>query len=224
MRPGIRGAHNLPHMGQLPDLQEARRRLGLALSSVCHDRWVLGYLRNGGLQPIAASEVSRRFLQTRPLLPLSRRALYEKRPMVINSVFEKPDPSDGYDWELDWPAILYAPVAEIGHRPIGLLTIGCRRDHWYTDDDVAYAQTLGLTLAPLVAALRGPLGKLNESEGEVAQLLSYGLSTQEIARAIRTDDRHARTLVDSVAKKFRSVNADDLMFPIIQIKRRAFRL
>ena len=49
-------------MGQLLDLQEARRRLGLALEVLCHDRWVLGYLRGGALQPIAASEVSRRLL------------------------------------------------------------------------------------------------------------------------------------------------------------------
>src|SRR5579872_2363282 len=98
-------------MGQLPDLQQTRRRLGLALEPLCHDRWVIGYLRGGSLQPIAASEVSRRFMQARPLTPLSRRALYEKRPMVVNSVLEEPDASGGYDWELDWPAILYAPVA-----------------------------------------------------------------------------------------------------------------
>jgi DNA-binding CsgD family transcriptional regulator len=210
-------------MGQFPDLPLARRRLELALSSVCHDRWVLGYLRNGSLRPIAASECSRRFMQTRPLMPQSRRALYEKRPLVINSIFENPETSE-YDWESDWPAILYAPVGEMGHRPIGLLIIGCRRDHWYTEEDVAYTHTLGYSLAPLVVALRGPLSKLNESEGEVAQLLSYGLSTQEIARAIRTDDRHARSLVESVTKKLRSVAADDLMFPIVQMKRREFRL
>jgi DNA-binding CsgD family transcriptional regulator len=211
-------------MGQLPDLQEARRRLGLALKPVIHDRWVLGYLRAGWLQPIAASEVSRRFLQGRPLMPLSRKALFEKKPLVLNSVFEKPDPSNGYDWEQDWPALLYAPVGEIGQRPIGLLTIGCRRDHWYTEEDVAYAYTLGYSLAPLVAAMRGPLSKLNESEGEVAQLLSYGFSSQEIAKAIHQDERHTRDLIDRVAKKFRSVTNDDLMFPIIQWKRREFRL
>jgi len=210
-------------MGQLPDLQDARRRLGLALSSVCHDRWVLGYLRNGALEPIAASEVSRRFMQTRPLMPQSRRALYEKRPLVINSIFEKPEMSE-YDWELDWPAILYAPVGDMGHQPIGLLVVGCRRDHWYTEEDVAYTHTLGYSLAPLVAALRKPLSKLNETEAEVVQLLSYGLSTQEIARAIRTDDRHARSLVDGVTRKLRSVSAEDLMFPVVQIQRREFRL
>ncbi|HKB18332.1 MAG TPA: hypothetical protein VKF28_04800 [Candidatus Dormibacteraeota bacterium] len=206
-------------MGQLPDLQDARRRLGLALSAVPHDRWVLGYLRGGCLQPIAASEVSRKFLQSRPLMPLSRRALYEKRPMVINTVIENPVTTTGYDWELDWPAILYAPVGEMDQRPIGLLTIGCRRDHWYTDEDVTYAYTLGFSLATLVAALRGPMSRLNESETEVAHLLSHGLSTQEIARAIHTSHGHARALVDSVAKKFESVSADRLMFPAIQLKR-----
>jgi len=211
-------------MGQLPDLQQARRRLGLALNALSHDRWVLGYLRNGWLQPIAASEISRHFMQGRPLMPLSRRALYEKRPLVLNSVFERPEISNGYDWELDWPAILYAPVGETGHRPVGLLVVGCRQDHWYTEEDVAYAHTLGITLAPLVSALRGPLSRLNESEGEVAQLLSHGLSTQEIARAVKTDDRHARQLVDNVTRKLHSVNADDLEFPMVQIKRGAFRL
>lgn len=157
-------------------------------------------------------------------MPLGRKALFEKKPLVLNSVYEKPDPSNGYDWELDWPAILYAPVRNIGQRPIGLLTIGCRSDHWYTEEDVAYALTLGYSLAPLVTAMRGPLSKLNESEGEVAQLLSYGLSHQEIAKAIRQDERHTRALIDSVTKKFKSVTDKDLMFPIVQWKRREFRL
>jgi DNA-binding CsgD family transcriptional regulator len=213
-------------MGQLPQLQQARRRMGLALDSLCHDRWVLGYLRGGWLQPIAASEVSRRFLQGRPLMPLARRALYEKRPMVINSVIENPNPSLGYDWELDWPALLYAPVGEAGQRPIGLLVLGCRRDHWYTEEDVAYASTLGTTLAPLVAALRGPLGRLNESEGEVAQLLSYGLSTQEIARAIQVDDSKTRALVATVTRKLQAIEADELALPLgdMRPRRRSFRL
>jgi len=211
-------------MGQLSDLQQARRRLGLALDPLCHDRWVLGFLRGGSLQPIAASEVSRRLLQIRALMPLSRRALTERRPLVVNSVIENPEHSSGYDWELDWPAILYAPISEIGQRPVGLLILGCRRDHWYTEEDVAYAHSLGLTLAPMVAALRGPLGRLSESEGEVAQLLSYGLSTAEISRAIRVDERRARALVDGVTRKLHSVNRGELSFPLIPMKRRAFRL
>jgi DNA-binding CsgD family transcriptional regulator len=213
-------------MGQLPQLQQARRRLGLALDGLCHDRWVLGYLRAGWLQPIAASEVSRRFLQGRPLMPLARRALYEKRPAIMNALVENPNPSMGYDWELDWPALLYAPVGKAGARPIGLLVIGCRRDHWYTEEDVTYAISLGTTLAPLVAALRGPLARLNESEGEVAQLLSYGLSSQEISRAIRIDDRTSRELVESVSRKLKAVEADELALPLEEMhpRRRSFRL
>jgi len=200
--------------------------MGLALDSLCHDRWVLGYLRGGWLQPIAASEVSRRFLQGRPLMPLARRALYEKRPMVINSVIENPNPSLGYDWELDWPALLYAPVGEVGQRPIGLLILGCRHDHWYSEEDVAYATSLGATLSPLVAALRGPLGRLNESEGEVAQLLSYGLSTQEIARAIQVDDGKTRAMVETVTRKLQAIEADELAQPLADMRprRRSFRL
>ena len=159
-------------------------------------------------------------------MPLARRALYEKRPMVMNSLIENPNPSMGYDWELDWPALLYAPVGDIGERPIGLLVIGCRRDHWYTEEDVSYAISLGSTLTPLVAALRGPLGRLNESEGEVAQLLSYGLSAQEIARATRINDRAARELVESVSRKLQGVAADELALPLAEMRprRRSFRL
>ena len=206
-------------MGQLPDLQQARRRLGLALSTLCHDRWVLGFLRGGCLQPIAASEISRRFLQTHPLMPLSRRALYERKPMVINSVVERDEAFNEYDWELDWPAILYAPVGELGQRPIGLLIVGCRKDHWYTEDDIANAHTLGISLAPMVAALRGPLSRFNESETAVAHLLSHGFSIEEIARAMNANDHQARMLVDNVTRKLRSVSASDLMFPAIQVNR-----
>ena len=159
-------------------------------------------------------------------MPLARRALYEKRPMVINSVIENPNPSLGYDWELDWPALLYAPVGDVGQRPIGLLVLGCRHDHWYSDEDVAYATTLGATLSPLVAALRGPLGRLNESEGEVAQLLSYGLSTQEIARVIRVDDSKTRAMVETVTRKLQAIEADELAQPLADMRprRRSFRL
>jgi len=206
-------------MGQLPDLQQARRRLGLALSTICNDRWVLGFLRGGCLQPIAASEISRRFLQTHPLMPLSRRALYERKPMVINSVVESDEAANEYDWELDWPAILYAPVGELGQRPIGLLIIGCRRDHWYTEEDVTNAHTLGISLAPMVAALRGPLSRFNESETAVAHLLSHGFSIEEIARAMSANHQQARMLVDNVTRKLSSVSANDLMFPAIQVNR-----
>ena len=206
-------------MGQLPDLPQARRRLGLALNALAHDRWVLGYLRGGCLRPIAASEISRRFLHGQELRPLSRRALFEQKPLVVTTVIEAEDRTNEYDWELDWPCLMYAPIGESGKRPIGLLIVGCRRDHWYSDEDVAYAQALGRSLAPMVGALRGPLGRLNENETAVAHLLGHGFSSEEIARAIGTDQRRARTLVDAVTRKLQTVNNEDLAFPALQLKR-----
>ena len=206
-------------MGQLPDLHQARRRLGLALSTICHDRWVLGYLRGGRMQPIAASEISRQLLESRPLMPLSRRALYEGKPTVINSVVDRAESSTDPDWELDWKAILYSPVGELGKRPIGLLVVGCRQDHWYSEQDIAHAYTLGLSLAPMVTALRGPLSRLNEGETMAAHLLSHGFSASEISRAMAIPEPRARMLVDNVTRKLRSVTDEDLRFPAIQLKR-----
>jgi DNA-binding CsgD family transcriptional regulator len=206
-------------MGQLPDLQQARRRLGLALSAIKHDRWVVGYLRAGCLRPIAASEISRRFLRGQELRPLSRRALYEQKPMVVNTVIEADEGTNEYDWELDWPAIIYAPIGQSGSRPIGLLIVGCRRDHWYSDEDIAYAQALGRSLTPMVAALRGPLARLDNDETAVAHLLGHGFSSDEIARAMATDEGRAHALVDRVTRKLRAVRKQDLTFPPMQLKR-----
>lgn len=171
------------------------------------------------MQPIAASEVSRRLLERRTLMPLSRRALFEGKPAVVNSVLDVPASGNEYDWELDWPAILYAPVGELGKRPIGLLIVGCRADHWYSEQDIAFAYTFGLSLAPMVSALRGPLGRLNANEAMAAQLLSHGFAASEIARAMNIHEARARGLVDSVTRKLRSVTDTDLRFPAIQLKR-----
>jgi len=188
-------------MGQLLDLQEARRRLGLALEVLCHDRWVVGFLRGGALQPVAASEISRRLLQAHPLQPLSRRALFEQRPVVVNSVFPYTTPTAGFDWELDWPAILYAPIGETGQRPIGLLVLGCRRDYWYSEEDVQYAIGLGTALAPIISSLRGPLGRMTGAEAEVVQLMSCGMSREEIAQAIKAGHVETDALISSVKRK-----------------------
>ena len=189
-------------MGQLDYLTEARRQIGLALEVLCHDRWVLGFLRGGSLQPIATSEVSRRLLRARPLRPLARRALYENRPIAVNSVLPYTDPTAGFDWELDWPAIVYAPVAPDQQRPTGLLVVGCRRDYWYSDDDVNYARKLGSAFAEIVTTLRGPLGRMTEAESEVAQLLACSMSLAEIARAIKLDEPRAQALIEAVKRKF----------------------
>ena len=193
--------HNLTCMGRLPDLANARQRLGLALEVLRHDRWVLGDLSDGRLDPIASSDLSRQLMQSRPLKPLARRALFEQRPLVVNSVLDEAASGKSYDWELDWPALMYVPVAELGCRPIGLLVLGCRRDHWYSEDDINYAGALGATLTPLVAKIAASLRRLNDSEREVAQLLSHGLSSTEIAKLIKAEECRTHTLVEDVTRK-----------------------
>ena len=78
----------------------------------------------------------------------------------------------------------------------------------------------------MVAALRGPLARLNEIESEVAQLLSYGLSEPEIARAIRFDDHRTRALVDGVTRKLKIVTTDDMELELVNrpVRRPRFRL
>jgi hypothetical protein len=72
------------------------------------------------------------------LTPLARRALFESRPLAVCSLIEEVPGRAGRDadWELSWPALIYAPVARPGARPAGLLIVGCRRLHWYSDEEV----------------------------------------------------------------------------------------
>src|SRR5260370_4291059 len=117
-------------------------------------------------------------------MPLARRALFEQRPTIMNALVENPRPSMGYDWEMDWPALLYAPVGEAGQRPIGLLIVGGRRGHWYSEDDITYAINPAATLAPPVAALRGPPCPPNLSEGEGAHPLRSWPSAENTRPAV----------------------------------------
>ena len=61
--------------------------------------------------------------------------------------------------------------------------------------------------------------RLDEDETTVAHLLALGFSSEEIARAMATDERRARMLVNSVTGKLQTVDNDDLAFPAMQLKR-----
>ena len=60
----------------------------------------------------------------------------------------------------------------------------------------------------------------------MAQLLSYGLSEPEIARAIRFDNHRTRALVDGVTRKLKLVTTDDMALSYVErpTRRREFRL
>jgi len=107
------------------------------------------------------------------------------------------------DWELDWPTILYAPVNDPGFRPVGLLIIGVRTPFWYEDEDLNYITAIAGSLTAFVTAATDPLRPLSRPERMVAYLLGEGLSSPEIARALRIDRAEAQQAVGNVLRKLK---------------------
>ncbi|HEX6348367.1 MAG TPA: hypothetical protein VF160_03135 [Candidatus Dormibacteraeota bacterium] len=202
-------------MANLIDLAKTRKHLALALDVVHHDRWVFGGLRDGRLRVMGDSETAKEppvqplFMQ---LSHLSRRCLFERHPIAVSSVV---DPIGYDDWERDWPALIYVPIGVPKTRPVGLLIVGCAKEHWYTQDEIDYVAALGVTLTANVSAVTGPLGRLNEEERHAAQLIAEGLSDSEVARALAIDDDTAHKLADAALRKLSLRSRFDLreLFP-----------
>lgn len=188
-------------MANLLDVERTRKHLALALEVVHHDRWVFGGLRDGRLRVIGDSETHKDppiqplFMQ---LSHLSRRCLFERHPIAVSSVV---DPIGYDDWERDWPALIYVPIGIPKTRPVGLLIVGCGKEHWYTQDEIDYVAALGVTLTAAVSAVTGPLGRLSVQERHAAQLIAEGLSDAEMARALAVDGDAAHALADAVLRK-----------------------
>jgi DNA-binding CsgD family transcriptional regulator len=188
-------------MANLIHLEQTRRHLALALEAVHHDRWVFGGLRDGRLRIIGDSETEREapvqpiFME---LSHLSRRCLFERHPIAVSSVV---DPIGYDDWERDWPALIYVPIGVPKTRPVGLLIVGCSKEHWYTQDEIDYVAALGVTLTAAVSAVTGLLGRLSVEERHVAQLIAEGFSDLEVAKALAVQADQARALADDVLRK-----------------------
>lgn len=189
------------------DLSTHEFRLQHAIALIRHDRWLLGALREGKLKVLADSspELHRPYRRTRLLTQLARRCLHERRPLTVSSLdtsgAEPPAPPPAADWELDWPALLYAPVGMPGQRPVGLLIVGSRSSHWYQQHEIDYAAALATILTGVVLALSGPLARLDEHELEAARLIAQGLSLAETSVALGLGPDAARELVDRVLRK-----------------------
>lgn len=192
---------NSDHALDLPNLE---LQLGHAMALVRQDRWLLGAVREGKLKVLADSspELHRPYRRTRPLTHLARRCLHERRPLCVSSIDgSAADPGRHPDWEMEWPALLYAPVGLPGRRPVGLLLVGARTSHWYQQQEIDYAAALAVTLTGPVLALAGPLSRLNGRELEAARLIAQGLSLPETSAALRLGVDEARALVDRVLRK-----------------------
>lgn len=191
-------------MNSALDLPTLELQLDHAMALVRQDRWLLGAVCEGKLRVLADSspELHRPYRRTRPLTHLARRSLHERRPLTVSSVGgASAEPGQQPDWELDWSALLYAPVGMPGQRPVGLLVVGARASHWYQQEEIEYAAALGVTLTGLVLALGGPLTRLTERERQAARVIAQGLSLPEVAAALGLTADEARATVDRVLRK-----------------------
>lgn len=202
-------------MNSKPRVRDTIKRLDAALAMVRQDRWQLAGLRSGrlvvlaegnGPKPGALEPVERRVQE---LTPLARRALYERRAVSISTIATSPA-AGVEDWELDWPTILYAPVADPGFRPAGLLILGVREAHWYEEDDVNYIAALAATLTAFVTAATDPLRPLTRNERMVAYLLGEGLSGAEVSRALRIERADAQEAIGTVLRKLKLRSAGEV--------------
>jgi DNA-binding CsgD family transcriptional regulator len=185
------------------DLDKTRTHLGLALDVLHHDRWILGGIRDGRMRVIADSTVDELDEPVQSLYQelsqMARRCLYERHPLAVTSIVE-PRSEEG-NWEIDWPALIYAPVGIPKTRPVGILIVGSRTEHWYTQDEIDYVSALGVTLTTAVSCLTGPLGRLAPSERRIALLIAEGLSDAEIARATGSTPAAASRIAELVLRK-----------------------
>lgn len=186
------------------DLPNVLFPLDQAMALLRQDRWLLGAVRDGKLKVLADSKPdrSRPYRRSHPLTHLARRSLHERRPITVSAISDSGDPVDQpSDWEMDWPALLYAPVGMPRHRPVGLLIAGTREPYWYPPHEIEYVAAIAVTLTGFVLTLGGPLHRLSGRELETARLVSQGLSLAEVASALEVDPEEARTLIGCVLRK-----------------------
>src|SRR5579871_3277809 len=120
-----------------------------ALAQVEHDRWQLNGLHGGRLWIIADSRRPSLLPGTRctRVTTLARRCLRERRVVTVTSVWAPEPPAIFRDWELDWPTVVYIPVAA-RRRLSGVLIVGSRNVQTYEPDVIRYLSDLGEVVAP----------------------------------------------------------------------------
>ena len=130
--------------------------------------------------------------------------------MAINALGASPDGgsgasgaagTEGGNWELDWPSLLYVPVGMPGRRPVGLLILGSRSDHWYLQEEIDYAASIGIALTSMALSVGGPIERLRGNERRAARFMSQGFSAAEMAVALNLDGQSAQRLVARVLRK-----------------------
>ena len=138
-------------MGNGDGVSDLVTEINRALALVAHDRWQLNGLHGGRLWIIADSRRPRLRPGTRctRVTTLARRCLRDRTVVTVSSVLPPEPAAPLRDWELDWPAILYVPVAA-RRRMHGVLIIGSRTIQAYETGVTEYLSDLGQVVAPWV--------------------------------------------------------------------------
>jgi DNA-binding CsgD family transcriptional regulator len=192
-------------------------RLEGALALLRHDRWQRSARCADELLVLAAGPTHELVRQSSgrpgaaaPLTALGKRALLERRTVVVSTLVVVPSPGQAEDWESDWATLIYAPVGFPRCRPNGLLTVGCREAVWYEDVDVDFLSALAGNLADFVADAAEPLRRLSRAERLLAYLLADGCSGEEVATALGVKRDDASALIGRLLRKLRLRSTDQV--------------
>ena len=142
------------------DVGAVVEEIARALRALPHDRWQLAGLHEGRLWIIADSKRTRLAPGARctRISSLARACLLDRCPVSINNVYP-PEPEDLLrDWELEWPTLVYVPVATQGGRAVGVLLIGARSLQPYEASDLRFLSDLGQVIAPWLRRYMGENG------------------------------------------------------------------
>jgi len=129
---------------------EVMQEINGALVTVPHDRWQLAGLHEGRLWIITDSKRSALAPGARctRISSLARACLLDRCPVSVSNVYP-PDPREALrDWELDWPSLVYVPVATRGRRSFGVLLLGSRTLRVYDPSELRFLGDLGEVIAP----------------------------------------------------------------------------
>lgn len=139
--------------------------LNWSLSPIQHDRWLVAALRDRRLRTVAQSQPdpANPYQQLREVQPPAWRCLLSAQAICVTQCSASARPAAASrEWELEWPAVLYAPVGVPGRRGEGLLILANRRPHSYCTDEIRYLSLLAQGLLHWVAFAAGSQSALSE--------------------------------------------------------------
>lgn len=139
--------------------------LNWSLGPIQHDRWLVAALRDRRLRTVAQSQSDpdNPYQQLREVQPPAWRCLLSNQAICVTQCrVSARAAAASREWELEWPAVLYAPVGVPGRRGEGLLILANLRPHAYCAYEIRYVSLLAQGLLHWVAFAAGSQSALSE--------------------------------------------------------------